>query len=134
MSEQHAEIVRDAIAAYERGDIEGVLRLCDEDIVITQASELPGVSPEHRGHRGVLETFAEWPGEWDDFRTETLKIVAAPGDKVFVTVRTHGRGKLSGVDVELDFNFVFAVSDGKLSEWQLFLQEDQALEAAGLSE
>jgi uncharacterized protein len=134
MAEENVEIVRDAIAAFDRGDIEGVLRICDEDIVITQAPELPGAPREQHGHRGLLEAFAIWPEQWDDYRIETLRIAAAPGGKVFVTQRTRGRGKQSGVEVEMDFSFVFTVRDAKISEWHLFLQEDQALEAAGLSE
>ena len=94
------EIVRSAFAAFDRGDIEGVLRLADEDIVITQPPELPGVSPEQHGHRA----------------------------------RTRGRGNQSGVEVAMEFSFVFTVRDAKISEWRLFVQEDQALEAAGLSE
>jgi SnoaL-like domain len=61
MSQENVEIVRNAIAAFDRGDIEGVLRLCDEDIVITQ---LPGASREQHGHRGVLEALAIWPEQW----------------------------------------------------------------------
>jgi ketosteroid isomerase-like protein len=134
MSAENVEIVRNAFAAFDRGDIEGILRLCDEDIVITQPPELPGVSPEQHGHRGVLEALAIWPEQWDDFRMETLKIAAAPGSKVFATTRTRGRGKQSGVEVDMEFSFVFTVHDAKITEWRLFVQEDQALAAAGLSE
>ncbi len=134
MSEESVEIVRKAFAAADRGDMEGVLRFCDEDIVITQPPELPGASPEQHGHRGVLEAFAIWPEQWDDYRTEILEIAAAPGGKVFATTRTRGRGKQSGVEVEMDFSFVFTVRDEMISEWRLFVQEDQALEAAGLEE
>jgi uncharacterized protein len=134
MSQENVEIVRNAFAAFDRGDMEGVLRLCHEDIVITQPPELPGASPEQHGHRGVLEAFAIWPEQWDDYRTEILKIAAAPAGKVFVTTRTRGRGKQSGVEAEMEFSFVFTVRDAKISEWQLFVQEAQALEAAGVSE
>ena len=134
MSQENIEIVRNAFAAFERGDIEGVLRLCDEDIVITQPPDLPGVSPEQRGHRGVLEALAIWPEQWDDYRIELMKISGAPGGNVFVTTRTRGRGKQSGVEVDMDFSFVFTVREGKISEWRLFIQEEQALEAAGLQE
>ena len=34
----------------------------------------------------------------------------------------------------MDFSFVFTVRDEMISEWRLFVQEDQALEAAGLEE
>jgi uncharacterized protein len=134
MSKQDVEIVRNAFAAVERGDMESVLRLCDEDIVITQPPELPGVSPEQHGHQGVLEAFSIWPEQWDDYRIEILRLADAPGGKVFVTVRTRGRGKQSGVEVEMDFSFVFTICDARISEWRLFVQEDQALEVAGLSE
>jgi ketosteroid isomerase-like protein len=52
MSQENVEIVRNAFAAFDRGDIEGVLQLCDEDIVITQPPELPGVSREQHGTAG----------------------------------------------------------------------------------
>jgi ketosteroid isomerase-like protein len=134
MSEENVEVVRTAIAAFDRGDFEDVLRLCDEDIVISQPPELPGAPAEQHGHRGVLDAYAVWPEQWDDYRIELLRIAAAPGGKVFVTMRTSGRGKQSGVEVEMDFSFVFTVRDRKISEWRLFVQEDQALQAAGLSE
>src|SRR5512132_1907193 len=134
MSEENVEIVRSAFAAFERGDIEGILRLCDEDIVISQPPELPGVSPEQRGHRGVLEALAIWPEQWDNYRIELLRVDAAPDDKVFVSQRSSGRGKKSGIEVDMDFSFVFTVCEGRITEWRLFTQENDALEAAGLSE
>jgi uncharacterized protein len=134
MSEENVEIVRRGFAAFERGDMEAVLRLCDADIVITQPSEIPGIPAQQRGHRGVLEAFAIWPEQWEDYRVEILKIAAARGGKVFVTQRSHGRGKQSGIEVEMDFSVVFTIRDEKITEWRLFVQEDDALEAAGLSE
>lgn len=66
MPEENAEIVRNAFAAFSRGDLEGVLRLCDEDILLTQPQELPGISQQQRGHNGVVEAFGIWPEQWDD--------------------------------------------------------------------
>jgi ketosteroid isomerase-like protein len=134
MSQENIEIVRSAFDAFTRGDMEGVLRLCDENIVITQAPELLGVDPQQHGHSGVLEAFAIWPEQWDDFWIEILRIVADPADHVVVTTRQGGRGKQSGVEVETEFTFVFAVRDEKIVEWQIFIREHQALQAVGLSE
>jgi ketosteroid isomerase-like protein len=133
MSEENVEIVRDAFEAFGRDDIDRVLRLCDENIVVTQPPELPGVSPQQRGHSGVLEAFQIWPEQWDDYRIEIVRM-ADCGDRVFVTTRTGGRGKQSGVEVEMDISFVFMVRNEKILEMQIFMREDQALEAAGLSE
>jgi len=134
MSQENVEIVRNAFAAYERGDMDAVLRLADEDIVITQVSDVPGIPAQQHGHRGVLEAFAVWPEQWEDFRVEILRIAAAPVGKVIATVRNRGRGKQSGIEVDMEFSFVFAIRDAKITEWQLFVREADALEAAGLSE
>jgi len=134
MSEENMEIVRNAFAAYERGDMDAMLRLADEDIVITQVSDVPGIPAQQHGHRGVLEAFAVWPEQWEDFRVELLRIAAAPAGKVIATVRNRGRGKQSGVEVDMEFSFVFTIRDAKITEWQLFVREADALEAAGLSE
>jgi ketosteroid isomerase-like protein len=133
MSQENVEIVRETIDAHSRDDIEGVLRFCDEDIVITQPPELPGASPEQRGHDGVLKAFEIWPEQWDDYRIDILRI-ADHGDHVLVTARTSGRGKQSGIQVEMVFSFIFTVRDEKIVELKIFMREDQALEAAGLRE
>ena len=131
MSRDNVEIVRSAFEAYDQGDIERVLHLCDEDVVITQPPELPGVAPQQRGHDGVLEAFGIWPEQWDDYRIEIVRITD-PGDHVVVTTRQGGRGKQSGVEVEMDFTFVFTVRGGKIVEWRIFMDEGQAFEAAGV--
>jgi ketosteroid isomerase-like protein len=112
--------------------MEGVLRLCDENIEITQAADLPGVSPHQYGHAGVREAFAIWPEQWDDFRIDILR-VADIGNRVLVTTLQHGRGKLSGVEVETRFSFLFSLRAGKIAEWRIFVREEEALEAAGLT-
>jgi ketosteroid isomerase-like protein len=53
---------------------------------------------------------------------------------VVVKARQHGRGKQSGIEIDMDFAFLFVVRGGRLAEWQIFVSEEQALEAAGLSE
>jgi len=133
MSRENVEIVQAAFQAYERADMEGVLRLCDEHIEITQAVELPGVSRHQYGHAGVLEAFALWPEQWDDFRIDILRI-SDTGDRVIVTTLQRGRGKVSGVQVETSFSFLFSIRAGKITEWRIFTREAEALEAAGLVE
>jgi ketosteroid isomerase-like protein len=133
MSQENVEIVRSAFQAFEQGDMEAVLRLCDENIEITQAPELLGVPRNQHGHAGVLEAFAIWPDLWDDYQIEILRL-ADIGDHVIVTTINRGRGKDSGVPVEMPFAFLFSVRAGKIAEWRLSMREEQALEAAGLTE
>jgi uncharacterized protein len=127
MSEENVALVRRAFDAYVAGDIDEVLRVCAEDIVVTQAPEVPGVPPQQRGHAGVLEAFGLWPEQWDDFRIEIERVAAHPGDHVVVVTRQSGRGKTSGVEVRGEFTFAFTVRDGKIVEWRIFVDESQAL-------
>ena len=133
MSQENVEIIRNAFDAFTRGDIESILAVCDEDIVVKQARELPGVAPQQHGHAGVLEAFAIWPEQWDDYRVENVRVVADPADLVVVATQHRGRGRQSGIEVTMEFTFLFTVRDGKITEWRLFMDEAQALEAAGLS-
>jgi ketosteroid isomerase-like protein len=133
MSQQSVEIVRSAFDAWDRGDTEAILEVCDEDIVVIQSAELPGVPPQQYGHAGLLEAFALWPGYWDDFRIEILRTVDL-GEQVVVTTDQSGRSKDSGIEVTSRFTFLFTLGDGKITEWRIFLRESEALEAARLPE
>jgi ketosteroid isomerase-like protein len=135
MSQENIEIVLQAFDAFGRGDYEGVLRAFDEDVVITQPAELlDAPSLQQYGHSGVLEALAIWPEQWDDYRVESIRVLADPADQVVVATRQSGRGRQSGIEVTMEFTFLFTLQDKKITEWRLFLREAQALEAAGLSE
>jgi ketosteroid isomerase-like protein len=133
MSQENLEIVQAAFRAFEKGDFNAVLGLCDEDIEITQPAELPDVSPRQHGHAGVLEAFAIWPEQWDDYRVEIVRAVEV-SDQVIVTTLQGGRGKDSGAQVQAAFTFLFSIRAGKITEWRMFMQEAEALEAMRLAE
>jgi ketosteroid isomerase-like protein len=131
MSHENTELVRAGFEAFGRGDIESVLRLCDEHILVMQPLEMPGAAPFLRGHAGVLEAIAEWPEQWDDYRIEILRAVDT-GDYVVATVHQTGRGKSTGIPVEIQNTMVFGIRQGKIAEWRIFMRENEALEAVGL--
>ncbi len=133
MSQENVELVLAAFRSFEEGDIEGILRSCDENVKIIQSAELLGVSQQQYGHAGVREAFGIWPEQWDDFHLDVVRVVDM-GERVLVTTIQHGRGKGSGVDVEMPFAFVFSVHAAKIVEWQIFTREAEALKAVGLEE
>jgi ketosteroid isomerase-like protein len=133
MSQENVEVVRAAFRLFGEGDIEGLLRLTDETIEITQPAQLPGVNRRQYGHAGVREAFGIWPEQWEDFRVEIVR-TAEVNKRVLVTTIQRGRGKNSGVEVETLFAFVFTLRDGKIVEWRIFMTEADALKAVGLEE
>ena len=70
----------------------------------------------------------------EDYRIEVLRIAGVSADKVIAITRNRGRGRQSGVEVDMEISIVFTVRDARITEMRIFMQEDDALEAAGLSE
>jgi ketosteroid isomerase-like protein len=56
------------------------------------------------------------------------------GDQVVVRNHQAARGEASGVPIETNFWFVHTVSQGKTVQVDMFANEREALEAAGLRE
>jgi ketosteroid isomerase-like protein len=133
VSQENVEVVRAAFDAFERDDVDGYLSLCDPEIEVIQAADLLGAPQHQRGHAGVLEAIAVWPEQWDDYRIEVISMTDL-GDQVMVKQMSRGRGKGTGIPVEMLFTFLYSVRAGKITEWRIFTREDEALKAAGLEE
>jgi ketosteroid isomerase-like protein len=85
-----SEVVRASIAALNRGDIEGALQYCAEDIVVWVPSpQLDGQEIRGKGQlRALLEASeAQWPDMWS-----AVKTLVVDGEQVaveLVAVATH---------------------------------------------
>jgi ketosteroid isomerase-like protein len=133
MSEENVELVRDAFAAWERGDLDWLDRHTDPEVEIAQPPNLPGGST-YTGKDGMREALRDWPSQWDELRIELREATALDQRRVLAMTHQVGRGKGSGVEVEADIAFVFTVRQGKLVRWQMFTSREEALEAAGHSD
>ena len=126
------EFVRSMYEAWDSGGIEAVLPSLASDIEIEDRGGLIDSEATYRGHDGARELENRFFGEFDDGRIDVEE--ALPGPSVVVTVRLRGRGKASGVEVELTQWHVWTVRDGQAVHWRIFANRQEALEAAGHSE
>jgi ketosteroid isomerase-like protein len=132
MSEGNIEIVRRAWEAWEREDWEPLYALYHPDIV-WDASALRGpISGVYHGHEGVRSYFREWLDSFETHEARAEKFSAA-GDDVIVGLRLRGRGKTSGVEVEMSRWNLYRIRNGLAIRVELFETEAEAIEAAGLS-
>ncbi len=51
------------------------------------------------------------------------------GEHVVVSLRQRGRGRGSGIEMEAASCFVCTVRAGRITRWQMFTSEDEALAA-----
>jgi ketosteroid isomerase-like protein len=70
---------------------------------------------------------------WEAFRWEPVRFAAAH-DKVAVLVHSHGRGRGSGLEMARDAAMVWTVRKGRAVSLRFYVDQVEALEAAGSSE
>jgi ketosteroid isomerase-like protein len=135
MSQENVESVREALVAYNRGDLDVFLDEYWTDDIDYRAVE--GAPDDHGPIHGKAEMRAymqDWFDTFDDLKVEPLEVIDAGQDQAVAVVRFGGRAKLSGVEVDLTFAALYTVRDGKVARGREYWTKEQALEAAGLSE
>ena len=131
MSQENVELTRRGYEHFNRTG-EPDYSVLDPGIVCHDFPDLPDTGV-YNGHQGFLTLIANAVEGFDEFRIEPEEFIEA-GDRVVVLVRTVGRGKLSGAEVDAQVAHVWTVRNGKAVELRLYGNRDEALEAAGLRE
>jgi ketosteroid isomerase-like protein len=133
MSQENVEIVRAALETTSIHDVDAMIERLDPEVRFDLSERVfnPGIYEGHDGFRRFVQEIDE---VWEDFRIEPLEFIDAGEDKVVVSYLVRGRGKGSGVDVELPSTSVYTLRRGKLIAARMYREHRKALEAAGLSE
>lgn len=76
----------------------------------------------------------EWLEVWGDYEVGVDEILAAPDGRVVSLIWQRGKGRRSGLAMELEMAQIATVRDGKITRFDNYDDRVQALEAAGLSE
>jgi ketosteroid isomerase-like protein len=86
-----------------------------------------------RGHAGMNAVWENFRSAFERLRVEPQRVIAL-GDRVVSLGIFRGRGRGSGLDVDVPYGAVLTFRDGKVGRWENFDEPSEALEAAGLSE
>jgi ketosteroid isomerase-like protein len=132
---QNVEVVRRIWEAAERGDDQAVFALYDPDIVWRSRTEGPleGAGGVVHGHDGVRKFFRDWLEAFETYQAKAAAFIEA-GDEVVVGYKVTGRGKASGMDVEMSRWNLYEIENGLVTRVDIFESRGAALEAAGLSQ
>lgn len=132
MSQENVELVRGAFAVVTiPGDPETMIAATDAGFEM----HLVGVGGEpvyYAGASGIREFFRDVAESWESFRFEATEIHDL-GDRVLVLGDVGGRGRGSGVEVDDRWAWIVELAEGRAANLKGFLDQREALEAAGLS-
>ncbi len=129
-----ARAVSRGFAALQRGDFEAALgSFYDPDVEWHGAVGGLDEGRVLRGHAEVLEAFRDYYDTWERLELKPEEIIDT-GDQLVVFVHEVARGRKSGVVVETDTAAISTLHEGRVVQVRNYLDRNQALEAAGLSE
>jgi ketosteroid isomerase-like protein len=134
MSQENVEIVRQAFDALNARDTDRALSMCDPEIEYRSAF-VPALAPKtYRGLDGMVRWREDVAAALEDFHVEDIRFLDAGGDRVVALYRIVVPGAGSGVPVSQEVGALWQLRNGKLLKGEVYLDQRQALEAAGLSE
>jgi ketosteroid isomerase-like protein len=132
VSSTNVEIVRGAYDAFNHKGREEILEFLHPDIEWDE-SDLPARRPGvYHGHDGVIRLLNENATLWEDIKIAIDEVMEGEGDRVIAFIRATGRGRNTGIDVELASAQVWTIQDGKAVHVRLYLDREEALQAAGV--
>ncbi len=133
MSQENADVVRQQFHAFER-DLDAMSAFWHPEIewrAIEGAADDVGVM---KGHDALRRYYEDWLSSFDQLRTEVDEVLFDAGDRVAVSVRNSGRGRVSGVVTEGRYYVACTVRDGQIVHGREYATRPEAIEAAELRE
>jgi ketosteroid isomerase-like protein len=129
MSEENIDVVHRMTDAGNRGDLKAWAACLHEEIVYVPLPENPQTQPLH-GVDAVIDFVTDWLEPWEDYKVDVTRTVDE-GDRVFVATKHSGRHE-TGAEISMEMYIAGVFRDGKAIELRWFMNESEALEAAGL--
>jgi ketosteroid isomerase-like protein len=118
------------VRVWRENNLEGALADLPQDFEWVVPG-FPG-SQVARGPEATLDFFRDWIDQWEDLRVDWELEQASP-DTVFAVVDMRGRGRASGVPVELHFAQVWSFRDGVPVRMVFYADAEDGRRAAGIA-
>lgn len=131
MSQQNLELIRRYYRAWNGGGLDAVRGFWSDDFQWHDAPGMPDAGV-YRGSEAVAAHFRDLEEILGDMEVHIAAMVPA-GEEVFVQLRVHLGAPRGGLLLDGPIFETVSIKHGKLSRIRLFLEEREALEAAGLS-
>lgn len=117
MSEEaNVQLVREAYAAFGRGDIQSILDSLSDNVE-WKAPPVEPIAGTYRGRDGVAEFFRKVAETFEFTRFEPREFVAQ-GDRVLVLGHYAANARSTGRTVDSDWAMAFTVTNGQVSRFQ----------------
>jgi ketosteroid isomerase-like protein len=115
MSEEGMERIRLAIEAFNRRDVDAILRWNHPDVVYqTAIASMEAEGGVYRGHEGVRQWSRDLDGEVEDLHGELDELYDLGDGRYLGAGRFQGRGKGTGAEFDVPMAWVYITEDDEL--------------------
>jgi len=116
MSKRDVDVILRGLGAFNRGDIDGLVATVDPAVVWEEGGVVfPDLPPAYHGPDGVRRWYEEAIVEaWESFSADLLETRDEGDGKVVQVYRIKGRGRGSGVDVDMRVVQTMMVREGRI--------------------
>jgi ketosteroid isomerase-like protein len=130
MSQENAAVVRRIYELLNRGDVEGVVELCDDDFLMDMTERV--FNPDtYRGPDGIRRFYAGVQDAWESYRWDVEETRIA-GDSVVALLHCEGKSRAGGPGVDWRVAWLWELRRGRPVSLRFYRERAAALEAAGL--
>lgn len=131
MSQDSVELARNAVAAFNRRDVAGLVAMTTDDFEwVTWTGTVEPTA--YHGAEGLARYFQD-ADVWQVLDLDAREFRDL-GDEVLVVGMFHARGGGSGAEINVPYYSAFFTSGGKLARVHSFRTEEEALRAVGQRE
>jgi ketosteroid isomerase-like protein len=130
MSKENVEVVRRANSAFNTGDDDALAQVYAPDAELRDLANAPDQASVLKGRDAIQVARDLWTAAFDEFRADVTEYTDV-GDAVICAVRWYGRGKGSGMSIDVSQFDLYVLQEGHIVRATLgFRSKAEALEAA----
>ena len=131
MSQENVDLVRRFIDAWSAHDREQMLGYLHPDAVFHSAvTNLAGQTFEGRDE--IVAVFDRWEEEWSEIYWEVDEFIDVDDHHVVTLHRVIATGRITGIQTVRELGGLIEIRDGLVVKQWIYLDRDEALEAAGV--
>jgi len=137
MSQENVEVVRRFIEALPRAQASDDWQPVCAEVAIDVEIEDLDISLDtdrYRGQDSVRKWIGDWMESWDSWTLEDVEVRSVGEDRAIGLFLVRAKGRGSGIELSRRDALVCTLRAGKIEKATYYNDQQQALEAAGLSE
>lgn len=132
MFPENVDVVGRAWDAWLRGDLPTLFGHFHPEIVWDTSHFRDWPESAYHGIEGVERFLTEWLDVWDHYEVGVDDIIPAPDGRVVTLLWHRGKGRSSGLAMDMKMAQIATVRDGKITQLDNYDDRAEALKAAGV--